>query len=380
MEIFILILGICYILFLFFESYKNNKNRRRLLHVIHVNGTRGKSSTTRLIDAALRGGDFKIFSKTTGTRPMTIGVNGVENLIKRKGRANIKEQISTIRQAASQGADILIIECMAVDPELQRISQEKILKADISIVTNARRDHLEVMGPRLEDVALSLGSIMPVEGYFFTGERNYIDVYRDLGMKKKTKVYLAEELEDDYGIDFKDNVSIALEVCKLFNIDRDLALDRMRAYKKDPGALKTYNIKNCLNKTLFFINGFAINDPDSILLVYKNIKNLDHIMRKKMYLIINNRGDRGFRVKQHIEVAIKINPDKVLITGSYTGLMMKNLLKAGFSSDKLQILKGPILNQLDLIKEDSVLFAIGNMGGKGEQIIKDIERAGEVYV
>lgn len=380
MKIVILILGISYIVFLILEFYQNKKNRQKLLHVIHVNGTRGKSSTTRLIDAALRGGDFKVFSKTTGTSPRTIDVNGVEKLIKRKGRANIKEQIATMGQAVRQGADILVIECMAVNPELQRISQEKILKADIAIVTNARRDHMEVMGPRLEDVAMSLGSIMPVEGHFITGERKYIDIYRDLGEKNKTKVYLAEDLDDDYGIDFKDNVSIALEVCKLFNIDSDLALRRMKAYKRDPGVLKTYKIKNSLDKTIFFINGFAINDPDSILLIYEAIKDLDHLKGKKMYLLINNRGDRGYRAKQHIGTIINLKPDNVFITGSYTSLMKKNLLKAGFTEDKLQVLKGPILSELRVIKEEAVIFAIGNIGGKGEKIIKDIEGVGEVYV
>ena len=36
---------------------------------IHVNGTRGKSSVTRLIAAGLRAGGKRTFAKTTGTAP-----------------------------------------------------------------------------------------------------------------------------------------------------------------------------------------------------------------------------------------------------------------------------------------------------------------------
>ena len=36
---------------------------------IHVNGTRGKSSVTRLIAAGLREGGIRTFAKTTGTAP-----------------------------------------------------------------------------------------------------------------------------------------------------------------------------------------------------------------------------------------------------------------------------------------------------------------------
>ena len=36
---------------------------------IHVNGTRGKSSVTRLVAAGLREGGLKTFAKTTGTAP-----------------------------------------------------------------------------------------------------------------------------------------------------------------------------------------------------------------------------------------------------------------------------------------------------------------------
>ena len=48
---------------------------------IHVNGTRGKSSVTRLIAAGLRAGGKRTFAKTTGTAPRVIDSIGIDRII-----------------------------------------------------------------------------------------------------------------------------------------------------------------------------------------------------------------------------------------------------------------------------------------------------------
>lgn len=377
MNIIIILFSCLYMMYLLYEFYENKRIRKSFVHIIHVNGTRGKSSTSRLIEAALRGQEYKVFCKTTGTSPRTIDTLGIEKAIIRKGSANIKEQIRILKQAAKQKADIVVIECMAVRPELQYISQNKILAADISVVTNVRRDHLEEMGPRLEDVALALGNVMPKGGHFITAEKRFIDYYRELGQGMNTKVYLAEDLEEDYGIDFKENVSVALEVCKLLGIDRDIAIERMKDYKKDPGVLNTYKIHNKNNKEISFVNGFAINDPDSIFIVYDALKDKEVFKDKDLILLVNNRGDRGDRVKQHIEVISKIKPDMIWISGGYKRLMKKDIIKIGISQEKVWIVKDYKLTEIDKLDRDSVIFAIGNMVGHGEKIIKYIGEIGE---
>ena len=50
---------------------------------IHVNGTRGKSSVTRLIAAGLRAGGKRTFAKTTGTAPRVIDSKGIDRIIHR---------------------------------------------------------------------------------------------------------------------------------------------------------------------------------------------------------------------------------------------------------------------------------------------------------
>jgi len=48
---------------------------------IHVNGTRGKSSVTRLIAAGLRAGNVKTVAKITGTQPRVVLSDGREAAI-----------------------------------------------------------------------------------------------------------------------------------------------------------------------------------------------------------------------------------------------------------------------------------------------------------
>jgi len=60
---------------------------------IHINGTRGKSSVTRLIGAGLRAGKIKAITKVTGTFPRLILADGSEAKIRRKEGANIIEQL-----------------------------------------------------------------------------------------------------------------------------------------------------------------------------------------------------------------------------------------------------------------------------------------------
>lgn len=380
MDYVILLTSLLYILYLFYEAYQNDKHRQKIKHIIHVNGTRGKSSTSRLIEAGLRGGENKIFCKTTGTKPSIIDVNGVERSIVRKSGPNIKEQIRVLKQAAKQQADIAIIECMAVKPELQYITQNKILKADISIVTNVRRDHLEEMGPTLENVAISLGNVMPENGYFITGEEKFLDYYTELGSQRNTKVFLAEKLDKDHGIDFKENLEIALEICKLLGVDKKVALERMKKYKKDPGVLRIYQILTKNKNIIQFINGFAINDPDSIKIIYNDLRAQGVFENKELILLVNNRRDRPYRVKQHIEIIEYLKPDKVWITGECKGLMRKNIYRKGFNKEKIRVISKINNMNVDCLEKDSIIFAIGNIVRNGELILEYIEGIGDVVV
>ena len=120
---------------------------------IHVNGTRGKSSVTRLIGASFREGGIKTITKVTGTYPRLILEDGTEAAIHRREGANIIEQLSIIKYAAKRKAEAIVLECMALQPQYQWITEKKMVHSTIGVITNVRLDHVDVMGYTLPEIA-----------------------------------------------------------------------------------------------------------------------------------------------------------------------------------------------------------------------------------
>ena len=93
LEVIISILALGYFDYIVIEKALTTKKRNSFKYVIHVNGIRGKSTTTRLIDAGLRNLGYKVYTKTTGTLPYTINTKNEDVKVERTGNANIREQI-----------------------------------------------------------------------------------------------------------------------------------------------------------------------------------------------------------------------------------------------------------------------------------------------
>ena len=74
------------------EFWRHQRNVKAIPVRIHVNGTRGKSSVTRLIAAGLRAGGKRTVAKITGTLPRVVLPDGREAAIIRLMGANIIEQ------------------------------------------------------------------------------------------------------------------------------------------------------------------------------------------------------------------------------------------------------------------------------------------------
>ena len=175
----ILIITILFLIYGFFEQICHIKRINKIPIRIHVNGTRGKSTTTRLISAGLREAGFKVLAKTTGTLPRLVLEDGTELSIKRRGNANISEQLKIFKEAAKRKIDVLVVECMAVSPELQWVSEHKMVKSTIGVITNVREDHLEEISSGLHNMAESLKLTIPQKGILFTAEKFWITVGLD---------------------------------------------------------------------------------------------------------------------------------------------------------------------------------------------------------
>lgn len=371
LEKLLVIIFLAYLGYLWIESYEAKKNRSRLKHVIYVNGTRGKSSVTRLIYSGLKAGGYSTYAKTTGTLPMIIDTKGNEIPIKRIGSPNIKEQLNILKGAAKDKAEVLVIECMALQPELQYISQHSMVKADIGVITNVRPDHLDVMGETLNEIGESLSNTIPKEGIFFTADDNYFDFFVEKCNRFNTKAYLALPNGNEPRFEFGENIALALAVCNELGVEKEVALEGMKNYNRDPYALSLFRLKSGAT----FIGGLAINDPVSTEMVYGKIVENMKLSEKRLILLISTRQDRAYRTVQHRELSEKLKPSEIWLIGKNAWFIAKGF-KKNIKDAEIVVVKGA--NSIPFHKLDSqdLVFAVGNIGEGGSLLMKRIEKEG----
>ena len=346
LEVIVFVLALGYFDFIIIEKALTTKRRNSFKYVIHVNGIRGKSTTTRLIDAGLRNLGYKVYTKTTGTLPYIINTNNEDVKVERTGNANIREQIKMINNAHKENADILVLECMAVNPELQYVCERQILEADVTVITNVRLDHVQDMGDNLEDIAYAFCNTIPTNGHLVVNDSEFVKLFKEKAKELGTTVHVAKPYENEDTLDtFAENIAVALEVARVLNLDLDLFFEGMKNYHHDFGAFSKHKVDNTL-----FLNGLSINDPESIKYVYDQITK--EYGPDKITILLNNRGDRPTRVLQHIELLSNINCKKILLIGSNLSYVKKNLEK------KLDIEIEVLENIEDLKKEDIILLLV----------------------
>lgn len=374
------------------EYYLHHKRIYSIPIRVHINGTRGKSSVTRLIGAALREGGIKTIIKVTGTYPRLILENGCEVGIYRKAGANIIEQLSIVKFAANRNAQALVMECMAVQPQYQWITENKMLHSTLAVITNVRLDHIDVMGYSLPEIAVSLGNTIPKGQHLITAEKVVFSKLREIADKRKCKIELAEEelvTEEEMNgfnyIEHRENVALALAVSSYLGIDRKTALNGMYKAIPDAGALKHSRI-NVFNKKINFFNAFAANDPQSTLMIWEKIR--DEIgLRGVKIILLNTRQDRLDRAKQlssMIGSELKEQFDYLILIGQSSEVVEELTVSGGVKRNKIVNLgwtepEAVFEAILAYTIEQSSVVAIGNMGGMGGKVSDFFENRSAVY-
>ncbi len=355
---------------------------------IHVNGSRGKSSVTRLITAGLRAGGMKVFAKTTGSSAKFVFPDGTESHMPRVGAPNIHEMVYTVGKGVRARAKACVIECMAVRPDLQWVCEHRMLRSTHGVITNVRPDHLEVMGPTQRDVAVALSSTIPEKGVVFTSERTHFDVFREKAQSLETEIVQVDpdavSLEDLSGFSYtehRENVALAVEVCRRLGVAKETALEGMHSAVPDVGALQIYRLK-LADKEVDFVHALAANDPHSILTIWKNLE-FNALDPSKIVILLNLRSDRLHRSGQLVELIVnELEASKYVLVGTHTRLIYRKSVSLGMPRDRLlnlgRVEIGSLFTQLaGLVVDDGVVFGIGNIGGMGREILAYVAKKGE---
>jgi len=371
------------LVWLLHETFRHRRSLRRIPVRIHVNGTRGKSSVTRLVAAGLRAGGKRVVAKTTGTLARVILPGTRELPVYRPLGANVREQIRIVRFAAEQEAEILVVECMALQPILQWLSERMFVRATHGIITNARPDHLDVMGPAGEDVAKALAGMMPIGGTCFTAEREHRAILEHAAKDRgSTLVAIGDEeveaiTDDDMAgfahFEHRENVAVALAICDALEVPRGDALQGMWEGQPDPGALVFHAI-DFFGRELVFVNAFAANDPVSSEQIWDMC--VARFPEHRTLALFNCRVDRANRSRQLGEALPGWTaPDQVMAVGTGTLFFGRAAARAGWDASRIVNVEGSDARDVfervvELSGDRCVIVGLGNIGGLGLDLVR----------
>ena len=368
------------------ETIQHRRKLARIKTRVHVSGTRGKSSVTRLVAAGMRHAGIATAAKTTGTLARMILPDGREVPVFRPAGANVTEQIRIVDAAQSLGARALVIECMALQPELHWVSEDKFVRATHGVITNARADHLDVMGPGVADVARTLAGMTPVGGTLITGERDpeYLAIFehaaRDRGSRLVTLSDddMAAVTPDDLArfgyLEHQENVALAIKVLAELGVARDQGLEGMWSASPDPGALTEHEV-DFFGRRIVFVNGFAANDPQSTATIWRMCRER-HPDVERVIGVFNLRADRPSRTLQLARDArFWHEADGVVLMGSGAYQFAKAASEQGIGPGRFVYAEQQTLDQVfeaivGLCGHSTLVIGMANIYGQGLELVR----------
>jgi len=376
------------------EYAVHRRNLRRIPLRIHVNGTRGKSSVTRLVAAGLTAGGVRTCAKTTGTQARMILPDGREVPVLRATAPNVIEQTRIVAVAVAHDAEALVTECMALRPSLQWLSEARLVWATHGVITNARPDHLDVMGPEDEDVALALAGMVPPGRRLYTAETRHLPVIEAACRDREAELVAVgagdvaavgpEDLAGFSHLEHADNVALALRICADLGVERETALSGMWAAAPDPGAL-TEHVLDGSSGSIHFVNGFAANDPVSTERLWRQALERHPDVERRVALL-NLRADRPDRSLLLGRTAAGWPPaDSYVLVGSGTDLFARAAAAAGIDPARLVFAEEQAVDEVfetvvRLCDRSSLVMGMGSMGGRGLELaalFRDRSRLGQ---
>ena len=367
------------------EQLAQKRNVKKIPIRVNINGIRGKSTVTRLITSILTEAGYKTVGKTTGTAArMIYWFQDDEDIIVRRPEGpNISEQLRVLQRAADLEAEALVCECMAVNPDYQKVFQFRMLEANIVVIVNVLEDHLDVMGPTLDQIAQAFGATIPYNGFLITIDCAYTNYFKQIAKERNTKVIIADnsKITDEYlakfdYMIFPDNASLALAVGEALGIDEETCFKGMLNAHPDPGAMRITRIGD-ENLNCTFVNGFAANDPQSTVNIWERVKELEYNTEDPI-VIMNCREDRVDRTEIFVsDVFPKIQTHTLVAIGEVSEPITTAFNNGQFPNVKNYINleyaePDKIMETLNPLLKDRMVFGVGNIHGQGEAFIEKL--------
>ncbi len=381
-EFKLLLPAICFLIFaayLIHEVIILQKYRKSVSLCICVGGTRGKTGVARLIASVLREHGKNVLAKTTGSEPVYVLPDGEIEKITRRGITSILEQKKLLRKAYNLNADCIVSEIMSISPENHIIEGRRLLKPDIFVITNARRDHIDEQGVSGGEIAEVITGAIPSGIPVFIPGKACTGQFNSLLNKNRNSVHLVnpgretERSECYIPQGLTDNIILSISVAEYLDIPSDIINKGHSKTGGDTGSLKIWKFEKAAGKVFYFINLFAANEPESTSIIYNEILKKIPETGLEQNGILNLRKDRGDRSLLWIESLREqkyLLPERYYVTGAHVGIFKR---KAGkyLNTDTVPCKKPEEITDyiISRCKNGGIITGMGNIGGMGEMLV-----------
>jgi poly-gamma-glutamate synthase PgsB/CapB len=373
---------------LVYERVSVDRLRKSIPLVIAVTGTRGKSTVVRLLASILRESGRTVLAKSTGSQAQYVLPDGTAENISRRGIVSVLEQKNTLQKATRLRVDCLVVEIMSIRPENHFVESHRLLKPDIVLLTNVRRDHTEAMGEREEEIAEVL------QHDFVPGARVFVphgyEKYVDTGTIQTNSLQLSVVSGGKVGSstetssvqsqhEFSENLDLVTFVARSLNVD-DAVIERgIQNTVYDIGRFRIWTVE-LSGKRVFAVNAFAANDPESTMMVLKKTRENLGITSARITGLLSLRADRPDRTEQWITAlgsGMSEEFSRLFVLGGHAHAVRRKIK----SMQVLETKSPEVVTQLiaDAIEKDGIIFGFGNIGGAGEGLIEYWQREGKEY-
>ena len=316
MTIFYFVTVLIFLCYLIYEYATLVHSLKSIPLRIMVNGSRGKSSMVYLVYSLLRKHDYKVFAKTTGNAPQIYAPDGNKTELKRWAPPTILENIRLLRRWAKQGAEAIVMECMALQPETQRILSRYIVKPHYLLVTNILTDHKEVMGRSLTDMTRSIaesfagcGKIIIPESVSVRLDKAGIEFSQVETAETRTAPLSVKQVPDAV---LAESWSVYSNLAGKLSPDKQISGDNFKQVWLSLAQNICYHLQsgNCM-----VYNLFSVNDTETAeKFIDHNIRTAEQEVQR--IFIFNSRADRPLRTIDFIDLLSNKYPSvKIWLTG-----------------------------------------------------------------
>ncbi len=379
-------------LFLFLERRAVDRNRGRIPLRVAVTGTRGKSTVTRLIAAALRADGRSVLAKTTGSIPTAILPDGGEEEIPRRGRPSILEQKGILKRAARLEAGVLVTELMSVRPEVLAVESRRLIRPQLLVITNVWVDHRDEMGGTKSEIARSLASAIPAAATVFVPDDEMFPEFERAAGEAGSRIVTVRNAGPPAGSrgpfpsaarGFEGDIALTLAVSDHLGVPREAALRGLASARPDFGSLRAWEaVMGDPPASWILVSAFAANDPESSRRALDRLAGLRRTSPRDLVGLLNLREDRGDRTLQWIEAldaGFFSEFAALYVSGAHA--RARRWRRPSESWPALRPLRANSAEALmkAIVRNHpggAVLVGLGNMGGWGRPLVEHWERIG----